>query len=874
MKPLKLTLSAFGPYAGRTTIDFSRLCENGIFLITGDTGAGKTTIFDAISFALYGEGSGGKERRASKSFRSDYAARDTETYVELEFRHRQHTYRLKRNPVYLRQSRRGDDLVEQKAAAELTELDTGECWTGTDEVKDRAQELIGLTQDQFAQTVMIAQGDFLKILNARSEDRKKLFQQLFNTSLYADLQKKAKEKCSAAAQLQKELDLRIVTEAGKISPEPEFPDRERLKQYQTDAKYADQLLETLRGLYAYETRLKKEADGQWETLDGQLKTLTAALADGRNLNQRFDELGQWQKELDGLLQKQSTVEERKAALSAARKAQLLGPVDQLRRRNRQSLEAEKTQAARLAQEKKAQAERLPALEETAKQAREQLPLAEENAQLVKRLESCLQLLEKRQKDALELERLNCLQTKALEDSDRAEREYLAVRQAYYRSKSGLLARSLREGEPCPVCGSIHHPAPAALQEGGATQEQFQAADDRRKLLEQQVQKISSRTAAARAALETLQRTLQSEGIGEEDTEQSVRRRMKEADAAARKIRETAEQTENQRQQCQSRLERAAALLEASLKKAGELEEEAARLEQEFAEGLARQGFEAEADYRAACLPAEEAERLDAAIRRYEEAKKSLNDRIGEREAQLRGRVRADIEALLQQQKNLTEQYRQAQERSRSCDRRLTLHQEAGKAIRRAAEQKKAHAEEWAVLDDLYRAMSGQLSQKVKITFETYVQQYYFKQVVAAANKRLTRMTDGMFVLRLKEEARDRRSQSGLDLDVLDRATGQWRDVSTLSGGESFLASLSLALGLSDVVQSESGGVRLEAMFIDEGFGTLDENALRNAMALLSSLADGDRMIGVISHMPELRERIDKKIVVHKKLTGSQIELEY
>ena len=874
MKPLKLTLSAFGPYAGRTTIDFSRLCENGIFLITGDTGAGKTTIFDAISFALYGEGSGGKERRASKSFRSDYAARDTETYVELEFRHRQHTYRLKRNPVYLRQSRRGDDLVEQKAAAELTELDTGECWTGTDEVKDRAQELIGLTQDQFAQTVMIAQGDFLKILNARSEDRKKLFQQLFNTSLYADLQKKAKEKCSAAAQLQKELDLRIVTEAGKISPEPEFPDRERLKQYQTDAKYADQLLETLRGLYAYETRLKKEADGQWEALDGQLKTLTAALADGRNLNQRFDELGQWQKELDGLLQKQSTVEERKAALSAARKAQLLGPVDQLRRRNRQSLEAEKTQAARLAQEKKAQAERLPALEETAKQAREQLPLAEENAQLVKRLESCLQLLEKRQKDALELERLNCLQTKALEDSDRAEREYLAVRQAYYRSQSGLLARSLREGEPCPVCGSIHHPAPAALQEGGATQEQFQAADDQRKLLEQQVQKISSRTAAARAALETLQRTLQSEGIGEEDTEQSVRRRMKEADAAARKIRETAEQTENQRQQCQSRLERAAALLEASLKKAGELEEEAARLEREFAEGLARQGFEAEADYRAACLPAEEAERLDAAIRRYEEAKKSLNDRIGEREAQLKGRVRADIEALLQQQKNLTEQYRQAQERSRSCDRRLTLHQEAGKAIRRAAEQKKAHAEEWAVLDDLYRAMSGQLSQKVKITFETYVQQYYFKQVVAAANKRLTRMTDGMFVLRLKEEARDRRSQSGLDLDVLDRATGQWRDVSTLSGGESFLASLSLALGLSDVVQSESGGVRLEAMFIDEGFGTLDENALRNAMALLSSLADSNRMIGVISHMPELRERIDKKIVVHKKLTGSQIELEY
>ena len=398
MKPLKLTLSAFGPYAKTTMIDFTKLCENGIFLITGDTGAGKTTIFDAISFAFYGEGSGGRERRASKSFRSDYAARDTDTYVELVFQHRQHTYRLKRNPPYLRQSRRGDDLVEQKAAAELTELDTGECWTGTDEVKAKAQELIGLSQDQFAQTVMIAQGDFLKILNAKSDDRKKLFQQLFNTSLYADLQKKAKEKCAAAAQMQRELDLRIVTEAGKISPEPEFPDRERLKQYQTDAKYADQLLEALRGLYAYETSLKKEADGRCDTLDGQLKALTAAIADGRNRNQRFDELEQWKQELAGLLQKQSAVEERKAALAAARSAQLLGPTDQLRQRNRQSLDAEKTQAARLTQEKQAQEASLPALERAAKQAREQLPLAEENVRLVKRLESCLKFLEKRQKD--------------------------------------------------------------------------------------------------------------------------------------------------------------------------------------------------------------------------------------------------------------------------------------------------------------------------------------------------------------------------------------------------------------------------------------------------------------------------------------------
>ena len=540
--------------------------------------------------------------------------------------------------------------------------------------------------------------------------------------------------------MQRELDLRIVTEAGKISPEPEFPDRERLKQYQTDAKYADQLLEALRGLYAYETKLKKEADGRCDTLDGQLKALTAAIADGRNRNQRFDELEQWKQELAGLLQKQSAVEERKAALAAARSAQLLGPTDQLRQRNRQSLDAEKTQAARLTQEKQAQEASLPTLERAAKQAREQLPLAEENVRLVKRLESCLKFLEKRQKDTAELERLDRLQTKALEDSNRAEQEYLAVRQAYYRSQSGLLARELREGEPCPVCGATHHPAPAVLQEGGATQEQFQAADDHRKRLEEQLHKISSQTAAARAALETLQKTLQEEGIGDEDTEQSVRQRMKEADAAAPENSGSGGADGNPAEPVPKpagKGRRPAGSLPEKDRRAGKGSRPAGQ--RVCRRAGAAELREDEAAYRAACLTAEETERLDGAIRRYEEKKKSLNDRVQEREKQLKDSARADIEALLQQQKAMTEQYRQAQERSRGCDRRLTLHQEAGKAIRRAAEQKKAHAEEWAVLDDLYRAMSGQLSQKVKIAFETYVQQYYFKQVVAAANKRLTRI---------------------------------------------------------------------------------------------------------------------------------------
>ena len=304
-----------------------------------------------------------------------------------------------------------------------------------------------------------------------------------------------------------------------------------------------------------------------------------------------------------------------------------------------------------------------------------------------------------------------------------------------------------------------------------------------------------------------------------------------------------------------------------------LTEEGAQLQAAFARSLSENEFADEADYRLARLPENQVRELEARITAHNENRRSLADRIDAQNRKLAGKARADLDALTAAFQNLNAERDALRRDEADVARRLALNESALKELRDVRRLQTSHAGEWAVLDDLYRAVSGQLSQKVKITFETYVQQYYFKQVVAAANKRLTLLTDGMFVLRLKEEARDRRSQAGLDLDVFDRSTGQWRDVTTLSGGESFMASLALALGLSDVVQAESGGVRLEAMFIDEGFGTLDENALRNALELLSRLADGDRLIGIISHMPELRDRIDKKIVVRKHLWGAQATIE-
>ena len=259
MKPIRLMMSAFGPYAEETTVDFSVFGETGIFLIAGDTGAGKTTIFDAISFALYGEASGGKERRKSRSFRSDYAAAGSETYAELTFRHKDETWSIRRNPEYERPKLSGEGTTTQTANAKLTNLDTGEVTEGLRDVNEKIYDLLGLTQDQFTQTVMIAQGDFLKILNASSDDRKALFQKLFNTSLYASLQRKLQEMNSGNIREKDRLDQRVKIAAGKIDPEPDFPERDSIALYCTEPKYADQLAECLTRLLDSERKIREEA---------------------------------------------------------------------------------------------------------------------------------------------------------------------------------------------------------------------------------------------------------------------------------------------------------------------------------------------------------------------------------------------------------------------------------------------------------------------------------------------------------------------------------------------------------------------------------------------------------------------------------------
>ena len=363
-------------------------------------------------------------------------------------------------------------------------------------------------------------------------------------------------------------------------------------------------------------------------------------------------------------------------------------------------------------------------------------------------------------------------------------------------------------------------------------------------------------------------------IQQGETEQQLKQRIGTLESRANQLRSAIDENRKACARLTTQIEKSRTTVEEGQKRLANLMETAEQLKAQFRGHLAAAGFEDERAYRLAKLPESTLNDIDRQLKAFGEQKASLTDQVAGLLEKLAEKEKIDLSGLEQQQRDWKARKETAEAREAALTKKLALHEDALKEIREARRLQKRREEHWAVVRDLYNCCAGIAggNRRAKLTFEAYVQQYYFKQVVAAANKRLTVLTDGLFTLRCKEEARDRVRQSGLDLDVLDRGTGQWRDVSTLSGGESFLASLALALGLSDVVQNQSGAIRMDAMFIDEGFGTLDDNALRNSLQVLADLADGKRLIGIISHVHDLEERIEKQIVVSKTLKGSKIDL--
>ena len=932
MRPLQLTLSAFGPYAAQTTLDLEKLGKGGLYLITGDTGAGKTTIFDAITYALYDHSSSGI--REGSMLRCKYADDKTPTFVELEFEVHGVRYTVRRNPEYQRPKARGEGMTTEKADATLTYPDDRPPVTKAKDVTAAVQEIIGLDYNQFSQIVLIAQGQFTKLLNASTEERSRIFRKLFRTQRYAQLQERLQSEASALNQQRTAQNAKLDSLLGGLQFSPEDPDAEALRALcaQTVPETALALLDTLT---ARQAAALEEAGTALQATEAQLDTV----------QQQLGAAAQAQRLAQQLAARQAELAAAKPALDAARAeadrhagdaAQLdaltaqvtqaqsaLAAYDALDALCRQQTEARDAAqlAAAQAHKRRTQLDSLNAalaaaeteLAALADADTRLLALQTRSAQLAQRGEA-LAKLEQRladcQRQAKTAHKAQESYRAAAAAQDEARTRQNTLERAFLDAQAGLLAESLVEGAPCPVCGSTHHPARALLPHTAPTQAQVEAARQAAAEADRQAQNASAAAQSALAAVneaktslrrdaETLlpERFTTPEGtvpltfalmtnvLAEESaalqtaqTDCKAQCRQAEADCR-RKAQLEADRQAKTRQR--PALEQAAAEADRS---AAAQNASADALEGQIAERRAALPYPRRADAQAT-LDKLEADRrtlrtgMDTAQRKLKQAEQTVAAAEAAVEALTAQQTAAQKELPARSAEDLTAQQTEltaARETLRSREKQLSAqllpNRKTAAQYRAAAEARQALESRWQWVSALAATAGGTLTSKQKIKLEAYIQMNYLDRILRYANTRLMQMTAGQYELE-RIGAENQRSQSGLDLGVIDHYNGTRRSVKTLSGGESFKASLALALGLSDEVQSSAGGIRLDTLFLDEGFGSLDEESLELAIRVLSGLTEGDRLVGIISHVGALKDRIDRQVVVHKARTGgSTVEL--
>lgn len=925
MKPLKLTMSAFGSYAGKNVIDFTGQ-QQGIFLITGDTGAGKTTIFDAITYALYNQTSGGE--RNGNMMRSQYARPETETYVELEFLYRGQTYRVRRNPDYkITKTLKNGKIREQKVphSVELT-LPDGTVFPEKKNATDaKIIEILGLTADQFSQIVMIAQGDFLKLLYTKSDERKMIFSKLFRTDIYWKIQENLRRKSMEMDERIQENDRAFEQEKSRIIP---LPESEELP--------LDELVERLR------ERLK-DALKEQNLRRANVEELNKKITKYEEINKLFrslEKIRQTGKELEA---RQAESKERRQQIENARKADKVLVAEQQNLRQQQEVEQSAQAIAKMTETLANDQEMFESLktqlqESEAKQKREAADIQKKMLALEQSFPSyealqnarseeqqakkvwedlgktseesfhkkeagiaALKEQQKQQEQVVEQTKKSWEQT-SLGASESAK-HYEHMYEAFLKEQAGILAENLSAGCPCPVCGSTVHPDPAKLSDHAVTELEVEqakktraAAEEKRDLayaafeaektekqkLAQAVEKeeadfVLAQTIAKQQRKEAEQNYVSLQKIAEQIREKLVYPSLAEAKkqyAAMQKALEAAEQEIAKKRQKVSELAEAMNTLKGQKLAEEENQKTAKKLavktEKEYAKLLEKSGFVSEETYHLAILPERSRSKLEREEKEYESQclrqqseqkllEKQVSGKTYTDTTELNEQLKAEKQALKETEKTYMELHT-AYENDRSVLQNCAVYLEKGKKLE----------SEDQVIKSLSKTANGRLSGSAKIDFETYIQRQYFKQIIHEANKRLLTMSNHQFILKLKEEANTgRKTNEGLDLSVYSLVTDSERDVKTLSGGESFLAALAMALGLSDIVERSAGAIHPDMMFIDEGFGSLDAQSRQQAIEVLGELAGDSRMVGIISHVTELKEQIDRKLVVSRTDKGSR-----
>lgn len=917
MRPLKITMSAFGPYAGEVTLDMQKLGKSGIYLITGDTGAGKTTIFDAISYALYGEASG--NYRENTTLRSKYASADTPTFVELEFEYNNEIYKINRNPEYPRPNKRGEGFTKQSANAELVMPD-GSVITKIKEVSAKVEEIIGINKNQFSQIAMIAQGDFRKLLNCETNERSKIFRKIFKTEPYHNIEiklsslfnelKRNREKeksgieqyinqlkCNENDTLSLELERAksgdvLIEDVIKLAGEIINKDTLEYTKTQKNIESINEEIEKINSnIKLYENQ--EETKKAYEKVSAKLEELKTK----RNECEKTYKSAEAQRErLDDLTSKINLIN------SKMPKYDELKSLENSINKRTQSFEKSNNLLKLKQQEitllEKEIDEKSKALEEVkgADLLVQKLTVQKEEinkkAEALKELKTEIDRCKTEQKN---LKNAQSFAKSALDEYGALENEYNQIYIAFFNEQAGIIADELKDGEPCPVCGSTSHPNLARKSENAPSQADVESAQNLVKKAQEKADKARDTASALKSRFDEISANVKSAAkklFGTDDNvfddyNSNINALKKEYDCTLALLK-----TANEKLDLYKKLDKEIPKIQEKQKslldEISKLNTQKASDEAFISENTKRvTSIKSELDFESADLAKDklkEFTNLSSDIKNAIEKSKNDFDDIKSKydtqkgtkaslENALKEFKEIDLASLNEKSLKLNEYKKDVDKTAKSLYSRIESNKLLVDDISEKRDILKGYDDKFVWLKALSETANGDISGKEKITLETFVQMTYFDSIIRKANIRLLTMSDGQYELVRRSDAETLKKNEGLALDVIDHFNGSTRSVSTLSGGESFMASLCLALGLSDEIQSSNGGIKLDTMFVDEGFGSLDGEALDRALSALTSLSQGNRLVGIISHVDALCDRIYNKIVITKDRTiGSNAQI--
>ena len=888
MKPLKIKISAFGPYKNCIDIDFEKLGESGIFLITGDTGAGKTTIFDSISFALFGEVSG--SNRPVPSVRSDFADNDTETFVELEFTHKNKKYKIRRNPAYERTKKRGEGTTKTSADASL-EYDN-KVISGTKNVDIKIEEILGINSKQFKQISMLAQGEFLKILFAESKDRTEIFRRIFDTDIYNQIAKRLADKTRIAkAELEQLKDYfainssNIVWKDGIQSVQPkdvnELFIQEILEKLQQEIKINSEQFEKC------QEQISKQSDENSK----MEKEITAQ----KDKNDKIDRCQKLQEEQKVLQEKQEDIKQKEILIQKSQEIinKILPKEDKKKELEKEILQKQKvlqdiSEKIELGKKKEEKFKQILELIEIIKvQFQKYSELKDGKTELEDKIKKLQVIIKEQENKKIASENAQKLEA----EWEKLSTEVLEKEKEFFREQAGILAEKLKENEPCPVCGSLHHPNLAIKSTSVLTKEELDNLKEKEEKSRKTLTDATNKVTEINSKIETLIKE-----FGEKPDVELYNKKYaeisEELEKAYNQLNDNykkimlkdiviesfeydifKEKITNKISKEREEFLKLQTQQEENKKQIDELLQKKEKAQNDYQNTLKELGFENEEQYKKSVLNNSQIEIFSKEIEKYKTDVTINATKLEEIQKEIKGFEKVDLTAKIQEFNNKKQELENMRRQQMEYHRIFENNNRILVDLQTNSKKLDSKIKEFTMVEDLSKIANGTVYGKRRIEFEQFVQASYFDMVIIEANKRLLKMTDNRFLLVRKESSERVSDKIGLELEVIDNYNGKRRDVKSLSGGEAFKAALSLALGLSDVIQSYSGGIVVDTMFIDEGFGSLDTESREQAINTLNQLTDNHKLIGIISHVTELKERIDKKVIVTKSTGGSKITIE-